>query len=45
MSKIDWSALDAGLLKLLVAVLDSGSITAAALKARGYAIRGQSFAQ
>ena len=30
MSKIDWSSLDAGLLQLLVAVLDSGSITAAA---------------
>ena len=30
MSKIDWSSLDAGLLRLLVAVLDSGSITAAA---------------
>src|ERR1019366_4338769 len=32
MSKIDWSSLDAGLLQLLVAVLDSGSITAAALR-------------
>ncbi len=30
MSKIDWSALDAGLLRLLVTVLDRGSITAAA---------------
>src|SRR5450631_1400906 len=30
MSKIDWSSLDAGVLQLLVAVLDSGSITAAA---------------
>jgi DNA-binding transcriptional LysR family regulator len=30
MSKFDWSALDARLLQLLVAVLDSGSITAAA---------------
>lgn len=30
MRKIDWSALDANLLRLLVAVLDSGSITAAA---------------
>jgi DNA-binding transcriptional LysR family regulator len=30
MSKIDWSDLDANLLRLLVAVLDSGSITAAA---------------
>jgi DNA-binding transcriptional LysR family regulator len=30
MSKIDWSELDAGLLQMLVAVLDSGSITAAA---------------
>jgi DNA-binding transcriptional LysR family regulator len=30
MRKIDWSAIDAGLLQLLVAVLDSGSITAAA---------------
>ena len=30
MSKIDWSSLDANLLRLLVAVLDTGSITAAA---------------
>ena len=30
MSKIDWLSLDAGVLNLLVAVLDSGSITAAA---------------
>ena len=30
MSKLDWSQLDAGLLQMLVAVLDSGSITAAA---------------
>ena len=30
MRKIDWSSLDAGLLQLLVAVLETGSITAAA---------------
>jgi|SRR5450631_403615 DNA-binding transcriptional LysR family regulator len=30
MRKIDWSSLDAGVLQLLVAVLDSGSVTAAA---------------
>jgi len=30
MSKIDWSSLDAGVLQLLVAVLETGSITAAA---------------
>jgi len=30
MSKVDWSSLDAGLLQLLVGVLDAGSITAAA---------------